>query len=125
MGLVLCPNVPLCHQVVKLVMSLQSSTTRQPILQACHVSSRSPPTYDAPDILVTTPGALKTLFDDRGAMYGPQWTAEAVSARAAFVVVDEADLLCEGGYAKDLFRLLNVSSSSRLQHVSIQFCLST
>lgn len=110
MGLVLCPNTALCHQVVRLVSSLQGSNG-QPILRAAHVSSSSPPPFDPPDIVVTTPGALKTLFNDRGAMYGSQWTAEAVSARSAFVVVDEADLLWQGGYVKDLTRLLDVSSS--------------
>jgi hypothetical protein len=54
-------------------------------------------------------GALKTLFNDRGAMYGSNWTAEAVALRTAFVVVDEADLLWQGGYVKDLTRLLDVS----------------
>lgn len=55
------------------------------------------------------PGALKTLFNDRGAMYGSQWTAEALALRCAVVVVDEADLLWQGGYVKDLTRLLDVS----------------
>jgi hypothetical protein len=56
------------------------------------------------------PGALKTLFNDRGVMYGSNWTAEAVALRTAFVVVDEADLLWQGGYVKDLTRLLDVSA---------------
>jgi hypothetical protein len=42
-------------------------------------------------------------------MYGSAWTAEAVALRAAWVVVDEADLLWQGGYVKDLTRLLDVS----------------
>lgn len=108
MGLVLCPNTALCHQVVRLVSSLQGPSGL-PLLTACHVSSSRPPPFDSPDIVVTTPGALKTLFDDRGAMYGSAWTAEAVALRAAWVVVDEADLLWQGGYVKDLTRLLDVS----------------
>lgn len=109
MGLVLCPNTALCHQVVRLVTSLQNPDTNEPLLRACHVSSSNPPPFEPPDIVVTTPGALKTLFNDRGAMYGSQWTAEAVALRSAFVVVDEADLLWQGGYVKDLTRLLDVS----------------
>jgi hypothetical protein len=46
-------------------------------------------------------------------MYGSQWTAEAVALRAAFVVVDEADLLWQGGYYKDLTRLLDVSGAGK------------
>lgn len=108
MGLVLCPNTALCHQVVRLVSSLQGPSG-QPLLSACHVSSSSPPPFDSPDVVVTTPGALKTLFDDRGAMYGSAWTAEVVALRSAWIVVDEADLLWQGGYVKDLTRLLDVS----------------
>jgi hypothetical protein len=108
MGLVLCPNTALCQQVVRLAASLTTDDGR-PLLRACHVSSSSPPPFDPPDIVVTTPGALTNLFNDRGYSYGSQWTAEGVAARAAFVVVDEADLLCQGGYAKDLTRLLDVS----------------
>lgn len=108
MGVVLCPNTALCHQVVRLVGSLLD-TQGQPVLRACHISSSSPPPFDPPDIVAATPGGLVTLFNDRGFAYGSHWTAEAVSARAAFVVADEADLLCQGGYVKDLTRLLDVS----------------
>lgn len=73
------------------------------------MSTSSPPPFDPPDVVVTTPGALVTLFNDRGYSYGPQWTADGVSSRAAFVVADEADLLSQGGYVKDLTRLLDVS----------------
>jgi hypothetical protein len=83
----------------------------RPLIKACQVSSSNPPPFDPPDVVVTTPGALVTLFNDRGSSYGPQWTAEGVSSRAAFVVADEADLLCQGGYVKDLTRLLDVSRS--------------
>jgi len=123
MGLVLCPNTALCHQVVRLVSALKDAQG-QPLLRACHISSSSPPPFDPPDIVVTTPGALKTLFNDRGAMYGSQWTAEAVSTRAAFVVVDEADLLWQGGYVKDLTRLLDVSPRALMASCScgMQFC---
>jgi hypothetical protein len=86
----------------------------KPLIKACQVSSSNPPPFDPPDVVVTTPGALVTLFNDRGSSYGPQWTAEGVSSRAAFVVADEADLLCQGGYVKDLTRLLDVSLCSRL-----------
>lgn len=55
MGLVLCPNTALCHQVVRLVSRLQDTSGR-PVLTACHVSSSSPPPFESPDIVVTTPG---------------------------------------------------------------------
>jgi superfamily II DNA/RNA helicase len=55
------------------------------------------------------------MFNDRGYSYGSRWTAEGVSSRTAFVVVDEADLLSQGGYIKDLHRLLDVSSGALRQ----------
>lgn len=119
-ALILCPNSALCQQIIRLVHSLPSQADGQPLLKACQVSSSSPPPFDPPDIVVTTPGALVTLFNDRGANYGPQWTADGVSSRAVFVVVDEADLLSQGGYEKDLTRLLDVSC--RL-HVSVAWLL--
>lgn len=113
LGLVLCPNSALCQQVVRLVGSLfappEGDSTAGPLLRAAHISSANPPPFDPPDIVVATPGALVTLFNDRGFSYGSQWTAEGVAARAAFVVLDEADLLCQGGYVKDVMRLLDVS----------------
>lgn len=86
------------------------------------MSSSTPPPFDPPDVVVTTPGALVTLFNDRGSSYGPQWSAEGVASRAAFVVADEADLLCQGGYVKDLTRLLDVSGdrSSSTLGVNVQ-----
>lgn len=119
----LCPNTALCHQVVRLVAAALTGADGQPLLTAAHISSSSPPPFDPPDIVVTTPGALKTLFNDRGAMYGSLWTAEAVSARSAFVVVDEADLLWQGSYVKDLTRLLDVSVGVRSRKASSETCV--
>lgn len=111
-ALILCPNTALCQQVIRLVNSLTSSADNKPLLHACQVSSSNPPPFDPPDIIVTTPGALVALFNDRGFNYGVQWTAEGVSNRALFVIVDEADLLSQGGYEQDLMRLLDVSSTA-------------
>lgn len=122
-ALILCPNTALCQQVIRLVHSLTSPADGKPLLKACQVSSSNPPPFDPPDIVVTTPGALVTLFNDRGANYGPQWTAEGLSSRAVFVVVDEADLLSQGGYEKDLTRLLDVSRANNRSSASVAGCV--
>jgi superfamily II DNA/RNA helicase len=105
--LVLCPNIALCQQVVRSVNALLSPDGRQ-LLRAAQVSSSAPPPIEPPDVVVATPGGLAALFDDRGRSYGSAWTAEGVSAAAEYVVVDEADLLSQGGYAKHMLRLLEV-----------------
>ncbi|KAF6254436.1 P-loop containing nucleoside triphosphate hydrolase protein [Scenedesmus sp. NREL 46B-D3] len=119
LALVLCPNAALCQQIIRLVSSLPGPEGR-PLIKACQVSSSTPPPFDPPDVVVTTPGALVTLFNDRGSSYGPQWTAEGVSSRAAFVVADEADLLCQGGYVKDVTRLLDAFKAGERRQLEAQ-----
>eukprot|EP00879_Flechtneria_rotunda_P026452 GHRR01028203.1.p1 GENE.GHRR01028203.1~~GHRR01028203.1.p1 ORF type:complete len:523 (+),score=159.45 GHRR01028203.1:586-2154(+) len=119
LAIVLCPNAALCQQVVRLVSSLQSPSG-EPLLRACQVASSNPPPFEPPDVVVTTPGALVNLFNDRGFSYGSQWTAEGVSSRARFVVVDEADLLSQGGYVKDLMRLLDAFKAGERRVIESQ-----
>jgi hypothetical protein len=110
------PRCQTHHSALKHTQLNTAGPDGKPLIKACHVSSSNPPPFDPPDVVVTTPGALVTLFNDRGSSYGPQWSAEGVSSRAAFVVADEADLLCQGGYVKDLTRLLDVSTAADLSY---------
>jgi superfamily II DNA/RNA helicase len=122
MALVLCPNTALCQQVVRLASSLPRPGGGA-LLRACHINSRSPPPFEAPDVVVATPGALVTLFNDRGVSYGAAWTAEGVASRTAVLVVDEADLLLQGGYEKDVIRLLDVSALALRACVCVCVCV--
>jgi hypothetical protein len=79
-----------------------------PLLAACQVSSSLPPPFETPDVVVATPGGLVTLLRESGRHYGPLWSPEGLAKRFAHVVVDEADLLTAGGYAKDLELILEV-----------------
>lgn len=113
MALILCPNVALVQQVLATIRSLQDSEGR-PLLAAAQVSSSVPPPFDTPDVVVTTPGGLCTLLREAGRHYGSLWSAEGLAKRVSHVVVDEADLLTTGGYAKDLDWILEVGAGSCL-----------
>jgi hypothetical protein len=108
LALVLVPNTALAAQVLAAAGSLRDAAGG-PLLRACTVSSRSPPPFERPDLVVTTPGALVTLLRDVAGGYGRLWTPEGLGDAVRHVVVDEADLLLTGGYERDLKRLLEVS----------------
>ena len=109
----MCPNVALVQQVLATIRSLQDSEGR-PLLAAAQVSSSVPPPFDTPDVVVTTPGGLCTLLREAGRHYGSLWSAEGLAKRVSHVVVDEADLLTTGGYAKDLDWILEVGGIGQL-----------
>lgn len=83
--LVLCPNVALCEQVVAAAGSLRDASSGAPLAATALVSSQSPPPLQLPDIVVTTPGALVSLMDNAGPVYGHEWTRAGVVSRAAGV----------------------------------------
>lgn len=101
--LILCPNAALAQQVVAVAtQAFADPTTGEPLVKVTLVSSQNPPPYDLPDIVVTTPGALATLLDGAGPAFGRDWTRAGIAGWARHVVLDEADLLLGGGYAKHL-----------------------
>lgn len=104
----LCPNLALCQQVLATLRTL-TDAEGTPLLRGAHVSSASPPPFAVPDVVVATPGGLMALLEESGSHYGRLWTEEGLAARVGHLVVDEADLLITGAYAKDLERLLDVS----------------
>ena len=77
-ALVLCPNAALCHQV-KLVADSLTDSSGAPLLQTAHVSSSSPPPFNVPDILVSTPASLINVTE--ASHYGPEWTRGGILAR--------------------------------------------
>lgn len=81
-ALVLCPNMPLCEQVLAAAQSLRDPATGAPLAAAALVSAQSPPPLAMPDVVVTTPGALLSLLDVAGPAYGYEWT-RAGQPRAA------------------------------------------
>ncbi len=105
-ALVLVPNTALAAQVIAAADALRGADGA-PLLRTVTVSSRSPPPFERPDVVVTTPGALCTLLRDVGG-YGWLWTADGLAEAVRHVVVDEADLLLNGGYERDLKDLLEV-----------------
>ncbi|GBF91565.1 DEAD-box ATP-dependent RNA helicase [Raphidocelis subcapitata] len=105
-ALVLVPNAALASQVLAAAESLRGADGA-PLLRAAAVSSRSPPPFDRPDLVVTTPGALAALLRD-GVGYGYLWTPEGLALAVAHVVVDEADLLLTGSYERDLNNILEL-----------------
>lgn len=122
-ALVLCPNALLCQQVVTVAgHAFKDPTTGEPLVNVALVTSNNPPPYDLPDVVVTTPGALATLLDGAGPAFGPDWTRTGFSAWARHVVLDEADLLLGGGYAKHLDLILDLLKSGDREAAAKRAC---
>lgn len=108
-ALVLCPNVPLCEQAASVARAaLADAATGRPLASVAVVASQSPPPLTLPDIVITTPGALLSVISAGGSYYGPLWTRTGLETWARRVVLDEADLLLAGGYAKQISALLDL-----------------
>lgn len=107
LALVLCANAALCQQVVATTEALCDSD-KAPLVRAVQVSSSLPPPFETPDVIVATPGGLMALITGSGRHYGGLWTSEGLARAVKHVIVDEADLLTTGGYAKDLNRILEI-----------------
>jgi len=121
--LVLCPNALLCQQVVTVAgQAFKNPTTGEPLVNVVLVTSNNPPPYDLPDVVVTTPGALATLLDGAGPAFGPDWTRTGFSAWARHIVLDEADLLLGGGYAKHLDLILDLLKTSDREAAARRAC---
>jgi superfamily II DNA/RNA helicase len=121
--LVLCPNALLCQQVVTVAgQAFKDPTTGEPLINVSLVTSSNPPPYDLPDVVVTTPGALATLLDGAGPAFGPDWTRTGFSAWARHIVLDEADLLLGGGYAKHLDLILDLLKTGDREAAAKRAC---
>lgn len=103
-ALILCPNPALCNQV-KLVADSLTNGQGAPLLNTAHVSNSTPPPFDVPDIVITTPASLINITE--AAAYGPEWTKGGVLARMHHIVLDEADLLLSGGFEQQVGKILD------------------
>nr|AVT28140.1 DEAD-box helicase [Ipomoea batatas] len=104
LSLVLCPNVMLCEQVVRMANCLRNDGG-EPVLRVAAVCGRQTWPVKEPDIMVSTPAAILNYLS----------TIEAENhGRSDFircvkhVVFDEADMLLCGSFQNQVIRLLNM-----------------
>ncbi|KAF8657615.1 hypothetical protein HU200_059762 [Digitaria exilis] len=102
--LVLCPNVMLCEQVVRMANSLLDASG-EPLKSAAAVCGPKGWPAVHPDILVATPAALLNyLFD-----YDPEKRRrERFMRKVKFIVFDEADMLLCGSFENQVIRLIHM-----------------
>ncbi|XP_061347737.1 DEAD-box ATP-dependent RNA helicase 22 [Gastrolobium bilobum] len=99
--LVLCPNVQLCEQVVRMANSL-CGDNGETIVSVAAICGRQGWPIREPDIIVTTPAALLNYVD-------PDRTRRMEFMRGVkYVVFDEADMLLCGSFQNKVIRLINL-----------------
>ncbi|CAI0386464.1 unnamed protein product [Linum tenue] len=100
-SLVLCPNVLLCEQVVRMANGLRDGNG-DPLIKVAAVCGRQGwPVYQ-PDILVSTPAALLNNIE-------PKKQRKMSFLRGVkYVVFDEADMLLCGSFQNQVIRLINM-----------------
>ncbi|KAL1179568.1 hypothetical protein V6Z11_A03G168800 [Gossypium hirsutum] len=100
-SIVLCPNVLLCEQVVRMANDLSDDDGR-PILRVAAVCGRQGWLVNEPDVIVSTPVALLNSID-------PKKHHRSDFIRAVkYVVFDEADMLLSGGFENHVIRLIHM-----------------
>ncbi|KAL6655942.1 hypothetical protein ACP70R_006768 [Stipagrostis hirtigluma subsp. patula] len=102
--LVLCPNVVLCEQVVRMANLLVDESGEALKSAAAVCGPKGWPSVQ-PDILVATPAALLNyLFD-----YDPEKSRrERFLRNVKFIVFDEADMLLCGSFENQVIRLIHM-----------------
>ncbi|KAL6187106.1 hypothetical protein ACLB2K_043221 [Fragaria x ananassa] len=101
-SLVLCPNVTLCDQVVRMANGL-CGENGEPLLRATSLCGRQGWPVNDPDIVVSTPAALLNNIDPNKYKFRRM----EFTRRVKYVVFDEADMLLNGGYQNKVIRLIN------------------
>ncbi|KAF9604462.1 hypothetical protein IFM89_006744 [Coptis chinensis] len=103
-SLVLCPNVMLCEQVVRMANCINNDSG-QPLLQVSAVCGRQGWPVSQPDILVSTPAALLNYLY----ALDPERRRRSDFLRGLkYVVFDEADMLLCGSFQNQVIRLINM-----------------
>ncbi|XP_050373361.1 DEAD-box ATP-dependent RNA helicase 22 [Argentina anserina] len=102
-SLVLCPNVTLCDQVVRMANGL-CGENGEPLLRATSICGRQGWPVNDPDIVVSTPAALLNNIDPNKYKFRRMEFTRSVK----YVVFDEADMLLNGGYQNKVIRLINL-----------------
>ncbi|GFY88328.1 DEA(D/H)-box RNA helicase family protein [Actinidia rufa] len=104
LSLVLCPNVMLCEQVVRMANCL-SDDNGEPFLRVAAVCGRQGWPVDEPDIIVSTPVALLNYLY----AIDPDKRRRSDFIRGVkYVVFDEADMLICGSFQNQVIRLINM-----------------
>lgn len=104
MSLVLCPNVMLCEQVVRMANSL-CGDNGEPLLRAAAVCGKQGWPHKKPDIIVSTPVALLNYLYAVDRERNRQFN---FLRGVKHVVFDEADLLLCGSFQNQVIRLINM-----------------
>ncbi|ESQ29494.1 hypothetical protein EUTSA_v10023381mg [Eutrema salsugineum] len=100
-SLILCPNVMLCEQVVRMVNGLLGEDGN-PLLRAEAVCGSQGWPDKQPDIIVSTPAALLNNIE-------PKRNRRVEFLRSVkYVVFDEADMLLCGSFQNQIIRLINL-----------------
>ncbi|KAI3733561.1 hypothetical protein L6452_13004 [Arctium lappa] len=104
MSLVLCPNVMLCEQVVRMANCI-CNDNGEPLLQVAAVCGRQGWPANEPNIIVSTPAALLNYLH----AIDPERRRRADFIRnIKHVVFDEADMLLCGSFQNQVIRLINM-----------------
>ncbi|XP_058192904.1 DEAD-box ATP-dependent RNA helicase 22 [Rhododendron vialii] len=104
LSLVLCPNVMLCEQVVRMANGL-CDDAGEPLLRVAAVCGRQGWPVDAPDIIVSTPVALLNYLR---AIDSEKRRHADILRGVKYVVFDEADMLLCGSFQNQVIRLINL-----------------
>eukprot|EP01025_Chloroclados_australasicus_P003410 TRINITY_DN107_c1_g2_i1.p2 TRINITY_DN107_c1_g2~~TRINITY_DN107_c1_g2_i1.p2 ORF type:complete len:588 (+),score=77.02 TRINITY_DN107_c1_g2_i1:63-1826(+) len=108
-ALILCPNKTLCEQVLQVTQMFKNAEGEQ-LIGALHISSSKPPFAHTPqpDVIITTPGGILNLLWQQDNQYGKQWGKEEFMHGIKWMVVDEVDMLLDGGYKEATQQLLEL-----------------
>ncbi|KAK3443112.1 hypothetical protein EUGRSUZ_B03365 [Eucalyptus grandis] len=98
--LVLCPNVMLCEQVVRMASNLRGEDGES-LLRVAAVCGRNGWPVNKQDIIVSTPAALLNNIDHKA--HCPDFLRGV-----QYVVFDEADMLLCGSFQNQVIRLINM-----------------
>lgn len=104
LSLVLCPNVMLCEQVVRMANCLRGGNG-EPLLRAAAVCGKQGWPVKKPDIIVSTPVALLNYLYAVDRERNRQFN---FIRGVKYVVFDEADLLLCGSFQNQVIRLINM-----------------
>jgi superfamily II DNA/RNA helicase len=122
--LILCPNLVLCeqvHQVIERVFN-SSSNGDKAMIRSTVVSSKHPPPYQFPDVVITTPGALFSLIFESGGALGHEWTRDGFAELIRYVVLDECDMLLGGSFGKQIEQILEMLRTGDRQRAARRAC---
>lgn len=104
LSLVLCPNVMLCEQVVRMANSL-CNDSGAPLLRIAAVCGRQVWPVKEPDVMVSTPAALLNYLYS----IDPERRRRSDFIRSVkYVVFDEADMLLCGSFQNQVVRIINM-----------------